>query len=195
MGVLLGWRVSLRSLEELMLVRFERVVTTRMTCVMYRTPETQSREHTVLYCSTCPHWLRVYASVASAGLALVFGITLAACTGGGAVGFGFATAVATLVGGATYLRYARRSVAAVLNPTEGTLLITDGKEAKTIELDGLVLARALIAADCSVTIEFLERGALELRHRKSASVWLGASADDAVRLAAALAAFAEENLS
>lgn len=155
---------------------------------MYRSPDEQSHERTWVYFSTCPHWLRVYLSVAVAGLPLVLGLTLAACVSAGVFGSGLAVMLAALAGGATYLRLSRKSVAAMLNPTEGTLRITDPSE--TLALDGLVFVQALTFGECSVTVEFLDQS----NTRRSTSVWFGASCNDAEKLTAALTAHVKRNL-
>ena len=161
--------------------------------VMYRSPDEQSREHTGVYFSTSPHWIRLYGSVASAALALVVALTLAACVEARVVGSFLAGVAAALTGGATYLRLSRKTIAAVLNPTAGTLHITD--QNATIELDALVFARAQTFGECSVMIEFLEPGPPELQSLRSTSVWLGASADHTEKLGAALAEHVKVNLS
>lgn len=156
---------------------------------MYRSPDEQSREPTAVYFSTWPRWFRVYASVAVAGLPLVFGLTLAACVRAGVFGSGVAVMLAVLAGVATYLRLSRKSVAAVLNPTEGTLRITDPSE--TLALDGLVFVQALTFGECSVTVEFLDQS----NTRRSTSIGFGASCNDAEKLTAAVTAHVKRNLS
>jgi hypothetical protein len=125
-------------------------------------------------------------SVAVAGLPLVLGLTLAACVSAGVFGSGLAVMLAALAGGATYLRLSRKSVAAMLNPTEGTLRITDPSE--TLALDGLVFVQAITYG--SVTVEFLDQS----NTRRSTSVWFGASCNDAEKLTAALTAHVKRNL-